>query len=89
MPIKVVFIGWLERLKTPVINNEEQSLTIDDLLHYLPELVGNAGVFNTKIALASSTIILVNNCDTDLVNGFQTKLMNSDTVTIIPISHGG
>ena len=89
MPIKVVFIGWLERLKAPVINNEEQSLTIDDLLHYLPGLIGNAGVFNTKIALASSTIILVNNCGIDLLNGFQTKLMNSDTVTIIPISHGG
>jgi molybdopterin converting factor small subunit len=89
LPIKVVFIGWLEHLKAPVITNEEQSLTIDDLIHYLPGLVGNAGVFNTKIALASSTIILVNNCDINLLNGFQTKLMNSDTVTIIPISHGG
>ena len=89
MSINVVFIGWLEHLTAPVINFETQSLTIDELLHSLPNLMGITGVFDTKITLASSTIILVNDCDITLLDGFQTKLMNGDTVTIVPISHGG
>lgn len=89
MPITVVFIGWLEYLTTPVINIESQSLTIDELLHSLPNLIGVNGVFDNKITLGSSTIILVNDCDIALLNGFQTQLMDGDTVTIIPISHGG
>lgn len=89
MVIKVIFLGWLERFSGPVINIEEQSLTIDDLLHYLPTLVGNTAVFNNKIMLASNTIILVNDCDIELLNGFQTKTVDGDTVTIVPISHGG
>jgi molybdopterin converting factor small subunit len=89
MSINIVFIGWLERLTAPVINIETQSLMIDELLRSLPNLIGITGVFNNKIALASSTIILVNDCDITLLNGFQTELMNGDTVTIIPITHGG
>jgi molybdopterin converting factor small subunit len=89
MSITVVFIGWLEHLTAPVINFETQSLTIDELLHSLPNLMGITGVFDNKITLASSTIILVNDCDINLLDGFQTKLMNGDTVTIVPISHGG
>ncbi len=89
MSINVVFIGWLEHLTAPVINFETPSLTIDELLHSLPNLMGITGVFDNKITLASSTIILVNDCDITLLDGFQTKLMNGDTVTIVPISHGG
>jgi molybdopterin converting factor small subunit len=89
MPINIVFIGWLEHLTTPVINIETQSLTIDELLRSLPNLIGVTGVFDNKITFASSTIILVNDCDITLLNGFRTELMNGDTVTIIPISHGG
>ena len=89
MLINIVFIGWLERLTAPVINIETQSLMIDELLRSLPNLIGITGVFNNKITLASSTIILVNDCDITLLNGFQTELMNGDTVTIIPITHGG
>jgi molybdopterin converting factor small subunit len=89
LPIKVIFIGWLECFSVPAINVEEQSLTIDDLLLYLPSLVGNTGVFNNKVTLVSSTIILVNDCDIELLNSFQTNLVDGDTVTFIPISHGG
>jgi molybdopterin converting factor small subunit len=89
LPINIVFIGWLKHLTAPVINIETQSLTIDELLHSLPNLIGITGVFDNKITLASNTIILVNDCDITLLNGFQTKLMNEDMVTIIPISHGG
>ena len=89
MPINIVFSGWLEHLTAPAINIETQSLTIDELVHSLPNLIGITGVFDNKITLASSTIILVNDCDITLLNGFQTKLMNGDTLTIIPISHGG
>jgi molybdopterin converting factor small subunit len=89
MSINVVFIGWLEHLTAPVINFETQSLTIDELLHSMPNLMGITGVFDNKITLASSTIILVNDCDITLLGGFQTKLMHGDTVTIVPISHGG
>jgi len=89
MPINIVFIGWLEHLTAPVINIETQSLTIDELLHSLPNLIGVTGVFDNKITLASNTVILVNDCDITLLNGFQTELMNGDTVTVIPISHGG
>ena len=89
MPINIIFIGWLKHLTTPVINIETQSLTIDVLLHSLPNLIGITGVFDNKITLASSTIILINDCDITLLDGFQTKLINGDTVTILPISHGG
>lgn len=89
MPITVVFIGWLEYLTAPLIYIEPQSLTIDELLHSLPNLIGVNGVFDNMITLGSSTIILVNDCDIALLNGFQTQLMDGDTVTIIPISHGG
>ena len=89
MPLKILFIGWLEHLTVPIINIETQSLTIDELVHSLPNLIGGTGVFDNKITFASSTIILVNDCDITLLNRFQTKLMNGDTVTIIPISHGG
>ncbi len=89
MSIKVIFRGWLASVFDPAINIEEHSLSIGDLLLYLPTLVGNTGVFNDKVTLASSAIILVNDCDIELLNGFQTNLATGDTVTIIPISHGG
>ena len=89
MPINIVYVGWLEHLTAPVINVEKQALNIDELLHLLPNLIGISGVFDNKITLASSTIILVNDCEITLLDGFQTNLMNGDTVTIIPISHGG
>jgi molybdopterin converting factor small subunit len=89
LTITIIFIGWLERFSDPAISIEAQSLTIDDLLLYLPRLVGNTGVFNNKIALASNTIILVNDCDIELLEGFQTNMVDGDTITIVPISHGG
>ena len=64
---------------------EKSSLTIDELVNHLLKIKPD----NTLDLDTKNLLIAVNGMDSSTLDGFKTKLKDNDTVSIIPIIHGG
>lgn len=81
--IKIRFLG---HLATHFMEEEELQLGEMSVADLLKEL--NLKLDKQQITRAN-TLILINDVEVSALNGDNTKLKDGDTITLIPITHGG
>ena len=77
--------GAKKALGTDKLEFEKYDYTISELLDFIQKkLPQNTSGLDTK-----NILVAINGMDSSTLDGFQTKLKDGDTVSIIPIIHGG
>jgi MoaD family protein len=94
MPLTVKFIGALRHLsgKTQLTINFQDGFSIKELVnkisHELPELeqtFSDRELNDSK----SNSLILVNDREISVLNGYETNLNDGDEIIFVPVVHGG
>ena len=97
MAIKVRLVGVLEGLAgKPEIHMKPKKsrLTVSEAISELCRSIHSRELERAIIdpisrTVASNVIVLVNDKDISVLKGLDTKVESNDTVTLIPVSHGG
>ncbi len=82
--IKLRFLGHLTRYFKEEEALQREPLTLAELIRLQNHLI--EGGFRISRA---NTLILINGVEVSALNGEQTEIRNGDTITFIPITHGG
>ena len=93
MKIKIELIGVLQG-KTSGKKGEVEVDEGINVLTLIRELAksreeGTDVLLNNIPGLKSNVLILVNEREISVLDGFKTRLYDGDKVTIVPVSHGG
>lgn len=84
--IQVKLLGGAKKsLATDKLTIDKDNLTIQDLL----DILKNSKPNNTPELDENNLLIAINGVDSSALEGKTTKLKDNDTVSIIPIIHGG
>ncbi len=92
MPVRIVFKGPLaQSLGTSEVNiNAEKPTTIREVLVELIERYSEAQkIWPTPEMVDQESLILYNGADIALMDGLDTRINDGDSVTILPLIHGG
>jgi len=97
MEFKVRLVGGLKGLEgRPEISlkPKKRRLTVSEAISELCRKVSNRDFERAVIDPVSKTvgpnvIILVNDKDISVLKGLKTLIRSNDTVTLVPVSHGG
>jgi len=91
--LKINLFGVLRKFASNAIIeiNLEEPATVESLLNKLSNNINgfNNLYKNQKKGIESGLIIVINNKEISVLNGFRTFLKNGDMVDLIPIIHGG
>jgi sulfur-carrier protein len=94
MTLNVKFIGAFRHIsgKTQLTLQFEKGASIQDVINQLsqqiPEL-RNAFCDADLNEPRSNSLILVNNKEISILNGYETKLKDGDEIVFVPVVHGG
>ncbi|HET6516738.1 MAG TPA: KEOPS complex subunit Cgi121 [Nitrosopumilaceae archaeon] len=84
--IKVKFLGGAKKsFSTDVMTLDKNGITVQDLL----DILQKSKPSNTPELDEKNILIAVNGVDSSALNGKNTTLQNNDTVSLIPVIHGG
>ena len=77
--------GAKKALSTDKLEFEKDNSTISELLDFLQtQIPKNMHVLDVK-----NILVAVNGIDSSTLDGFETKIKDGDTVSVIPVIHGG
>ncbi|HLC24164.1 MAG TPA: KEOPS complex subunit Cgi121 [Nitrosopumilaceae archaeon] len=77
--------GAKKALSTDKLKFEKDNSTISELLVFLQTQIPK----NTHALDVKNILVAVNGVDSSTLDGFETKIKDGDTVSIIPVIHGG
>ncbi|HSF28252.1 MAG TPA: KEOPS complex subunit Cgi121 [Nitrosopumilaceae archaeon] len=77
--------GAKKSLSTDKLKFEKDNSTISELLDFLQTQIPK----NTHALDIKNILVAVNGVDSSTLDGFETKIKDGDTVSIIPVIHGG
>ncbi len=77
--------GAKKALATDRLEFEKDNSTISELLDFLQTQIPK----NTRALDIKNMLVAVNGVDSSTLDGFATKIKDGDTVSIIPVIHGG
>jgi len=84
--VAIKFVGGARKsFSTDQLEMEVDNITIEKLLELLEQLKPK----NTPSLDIKNILVAVNGADSSVMNGRMTMIKNSDSVSIIPIIHGG
>ena len=94
MAITVKFLGALRHISGAgeLALNIKSALSINELMN---EIVREMPALKPSLIhqqledLRSNALILVNGREISVLNGFETKLKDGDTIVLVPVVHGG
>jgi ubiquitin related modifier 1 len=96
MKITVEFSGGLELLFDKKKNHslefpDDKSLTLRDLVRWIKDhlLKERAELFYIDDSVRPGILVLINDCDWELMDGIEYKLEPNDTIVFISTLHGG
>ena len=86
----IVIIELVGTLKT-LANAEKYSVELEEktTISMLVRKLKTEFFADKKFADESNLLIILNGKEVSVLNGIQTELKNEDTVTFIPVAHGG
>ena len=77
--------GAKKALSTDKLEFEKDDSTISELLDFLQTQIPK----NTHVLDIKNILVAVNGIDSSTLDGFETKIKDGDTVSVIPVIHGG
>ena len=77
--------GAKKALSTDKLEFEKDNSTISELLDFLQTQIPK----NTHVLDIKNILVAVNGIDSSTLDGFETKIKDGDTVSVIPVIHGG
>ena len=77
--------GAKKALSTDKLDFNKDTSTISELLDFLQTQISK----NTRVLDVKNILVAVNGIDSLTLDGFETKIKDGDTVSIIPVIHGG
>jgi molybdopterin synthase sulfur carrier subunit len=94
VPLTIKFIGALRHLsgKTQFTITFQEDITIKELVNEisqeLPELKHTFSDQQLNDS-RSNSLVLVNNREISVLNGYETRLKDGDEIVFVPVVHGG
>jgi len=94
--VKVKLIGALTRLagKSEVCLEATRSMAVSEAIGKICKKIAipefeQAIIDSNSKTVGPHIIVLVNDRDTSVLQGLRTRIRSNDTITLIPVAHGG